>query len=59
MKYFHSVHFHSKVIDVITYTYEAITMYFYELQVICTIDVTKVEHSFEIFEVFSHSLLSF
>ena len=31
----------------ITYTYEGITMYFYELQVICTIDVTKVENSCE------------
>ena len=43
----------------ITYTYESITMYFYELQVICTIDVTKVEYSCERNEVFENCLLSF
>ena len=42
----------------ITYTYESITMYLYKLQVHCTIDITQVEHSCEIVEVFSHCLLS-
>ena len=43
----------------ITYSYEGITMYFYEIQVICTIDVTKVEDSCERVEVFVHCSLSF
>ena len=42
----------------VTYTYEGITMCLYKLQVHCTFDVTKVEHSCEIDEVFSHCLLS-
>ena len=29
----------------VTYTYEGITMCLYKLQVHCTFDVTKVEHS--------------
>ena len=36
----------------INYTYEAITMCLYKLQVHCTFDVTKVEHSCVIDEVF-------
>ena len=38
----------------VPYTYEGITMCLYKLQVHCTFDVTKVEHSCEIDEVFSH-----
>ena len=45
MIYLHVVHFHFTALDVYFYTYEGITMFFYELQVICTIDVTKVEDS--------------
>ena len=36
----------------INYTYEGITMCLYKLQVHCTFDVTKVEHSCVIDEVF-------
>ena len=36
----------------ITYTYEGINMYFYKYRVHCTLDVTFVEHSYEIDEVF-------
>ena len=36
----------------VTYTYECITMCLYKLQVHCTFDVTKVEHSCVIDEVF-------
>ena len=36
----------------VTYTYEGITMCLYKLQVHCTFDVTKVEHSCVIDEVF-------
>ena len=43
----------------VTYTYEGITMYLYKLQVHCTIDVTKVEHSCVIDEVISLCSLSF
>ena len=32
----------------VTYTYEGITMCLYKLQVHCTFDVTKVEHSYVI-----------
>ena len=35
----------------INYTYEGITMCLYKLQVHCTFDVTKVEHSCVIDEV--------
>ena len=51
MIYLHVVHFHSTVLDVYFYTYESTTMYFYKLQVHCTFDVTKVEHSCELIEV--------
>ena len=42
----------------VTYTYEGITMYLYKLQVHCTFDVTKVEHSCVIVEVFARCSLS-
>ena len=42
----------------INYTYEGITMCLYKLQVHCTIDVTKVEHSCVIDEVFARCSLS-
>ena len=42
----------------ITYTYRSSTMYLYTLKVHFTLDVTFVEHSCEIDEVFSHCLLS-
>ena len=37
----------------VTYTNEGITMCLYKLQVHCTFDVTKVEHSCVIDEVFA------
>ena len=43
----------------ITYTYESTTMYFYKLQFHCTIDVTKIEDSCDLNEVFAHCSLSF
>ena len=42
----------------INYTYEGNMMYLYTLKVHCTIDITKLEHSCEIDDVFSHCLLS-
>ena len=42
----------------VTYTYEGITMCLYKLQVHCTFDVTKVEHSCVIEEVFVRCSLS-
>ena len=42
----------------VTYTYEGITMCLYKLQVDCTFDVTKVEHSCVIDEVFARCSLS-
>ena len=42
----------------VTYTYEGITMCLYKLQVHCTFDVTKVEHSYVIEEVFVRCSLS-
>ena len=42
----------------VTYTYEVITMCLYKLQVHCTFDVTKVEHSCVIDEVFARCSLS-
>ena len=42
----------------VTYTYEGITMCLYKLQVHCTFDVTKVEHSCVIDEVFARCSLS-
>ena len=39
-------------------TYEGNTMYLYTLKVHCTIGITKLEHSCEIDEVFSHCFLS-
>ena len=42
----------------VTYTNEGITMCLYKLQVHCTFDVTKVEHSCVIDEVFARCLLS-
>ena len=42
----------------ITYTYESSTMYLYTLKVHCTIGITKLEHSCEIDEVYSHCFLS-
>ena len=42
----------------VTYTYESNTMYLYKLQVHCTFDVTKVEHSCVIDEVFARCLVS-
>ena len=41
----------------ITYTYESNMMYLQILKVHCTIGITKLEHSCEIDEVFSHCLL--
>ena len=41
----------------VTYTYEGITMCLYKLQVHCTFDVTKVEHSCVIDEVFARCSL--
>ena len=41
----------------INYTYESITMCLYKLQVHCTFDVTKVEHSCVIDEVFARCSL--
>ena len=37
----------------INYTYEGHMMYLYTLKVQCNIDVTLVEHSCEIYEVFT------
>ena len=42
----------------VTYTYESNTMCLYKLQVHCTFDVTKVEHSCVIDEVFARCSLS-
>ena len=42
----------------INYTYESTTMYFYKLQVYSTIDVTKVEHSCVIDDLFARCSLS-
>ena len=42
----------------ITYTYESNTMYLHTLKVHCTIGITKLEHSCEIDEAFSHCFLS-
>ena len=42
----------------INYNYEGITMCLYKLQVHCTNDVTKVEHSCVIDEVFARCSLS-
>ena len=42
----------------INYTYEGITMCLYKFQVHCTFDVTKVEHSCVIDEVFARCALS-
>ena len=42
----------------VTYTYEGITMCLYKLQVHCTFDVTKVEHSCVIDKVFLRCSLS-
>ena len=42
----------------VPYTYEVITMCLYKLQVHCTFDVTKVEHSCVIDEVFARCSLS-
>ena len=43
----------------ITYTYEGIMMCLYKLQVHCTFDVTKVEHSCVIDDLFARcSLIS-
>ena len=42
----------------ITYTYESNTMYLHTLKVHMNIDVTKVEHSCVIDEVFARCLLS-
>ena len=42
----------------VTYTYEGITMCLYKLQVHCTFDVIKVEHSCVIDEVFARCSLS-
>ena len=42
----------------VTYTYEGITMCLYKLQVHYTFDVTKVEHSCVIDEVFARCSLS-
>ena len=41
-----------------TYYYEVITMCLYKLQAHCTFDVTKVEHSCVIDEVFARCSLS-
>ena len=58
MKYFQIVHFHFLVLDVCYYTYEGNTMCLYKLQVHCTFDVTKVEHSCLTDEVFARCSLS-
>ena len=42
----------------VNYTYEGITMCLYKLQVHCTFDVTKVEHSCVIDKVFARCSLS-
>ena len=42
----------------VTYTNEGITMCLYKLQVHCTFDVTEVEHSCVIDEVFARCSLS-
>ena len=42
----------------VTYTYEGITMCLYKLQVHCTFDVTKGEHSCVIDKVFLRCSLS-
>ena len=42
----------------VTYTNEGITLCLFKLQVQCTFDVTKVEHSCVIDEVFARSSLS-
>ena len=42
----------------VTYTNEGITMCLYKLQVHCTFDVTKVEHSCVIDDVFARCSLS-
>ena len=42
----------------VPYTYEGITMCLYKLQVHCTFEVTKVEHSCVIDKVFARSLYS-
>ena len=58
MKYLHVVHFHSTVLDVVFFTYESNTMYLQTLKVHSNIDVTKVEHSCVIDEVFARCSLS-
>ena len=42
----------------VPYTYEGITMCLYKLQVHCTFEVTKVEHSCVIDKVFARCSLS-
>ena len=58
MKYLHVVHFHSTVLDVVFFTYESNTMYLQTLKVHSNIDVTKVEISCVIDEVFARCSLS-
>ena len=58
MKYLHVVHFHSTVLDVVFFTYESNTMYLQTIKVHSNIDVTKVEISCVIDEVFARCSLS-